>query len=70
MALAFAPTGRTLTVVKITAEDNVKRRLESMGLGVGSALTALSESGGDIILRVKSGRVALNRAIAMKILVA
>lgn len=69
MTLAFAPVGKQVKVVEIKAEDKTKKHLESIGLGAGSYLTAVSDSGGDVILQVKDGRVAINKGLAMKILV-
>ncbi len=69
MTLAFAPIGKQVKVVEIKAEDKTKKHLESIGLGAGSFLTAVSDSGGSVILQVKDGRVAINRGLAMKILV-
>ena len=70
MALAFAPTGHELTVVKIMADEKTKRHLENLGLGAGSRFKAVSVNRGDMILQVKGGRLALNKALAMKIFVA
>ena len=69
MTLAFAPLGQQVKVLEIKAEDKTKRQLENIGLGAGSTLTAVSDSGGNVILQVKDGRVAINRGLAMKILV-
>lgn len=70
MTLAFAPIGTPVKVVDIKTEDKTKKHLESLGLGVGSSLTAVSDSSGNIILQVKDGRIAVNRGLAMKIIVA
>ena len=48
MTLAFAPIGKQVKVVEIKAEDKTKKHLESIGLGAGSFLTAVSDSGGSL----------------------
>ena len=69
MTLAMAPLGKSYMVLEIRTEEKVKRHLESLGLGAGAEVSALSDSGGDVIVQVKSGRVALNRGLAQKIFV-
>lgn len=70
MPLTLAPEERPLRVIKILAEEKTKKHLESLGITINSTLTILSRSGGNIILVVKEGRLALDSNLAMKILVA
>lgn len=70
MALAFAPRGQGMTVVKVNADEKTRRHLENLGILIGSVVTSLFDSRGDIILKVKDGRLAINKALAMKIMVA
>ncbi len=69
MSLAFAPFNRGLKIVKINADEKTGRHLTNLGLTLGGSLTLLSASGGDCIVKVKDSKLALNRALAMKILV-
>lgn len=70
MPLVFAPTGRELRVVKILTDDKTKKHLESLGITVDSMLNIISQSGGSVICMIKDGRLALDKNIATKILVA
>ncbi|MDR2046616.1 MAG: ferrous iron transport protein A [Clostridiales bacterium] len=70
MTLAFAPLGREMTIKQIDADEKVKRHLENLGMYVGSPITSMFDSDGNVVLKIKDGRVALNRALAMKIIVA
>ena len=70
MALAFAPLGRELVITKINADDKLKRHLENLGFIIGSTVTTVIDSSGDLILRIKDCKVALNKALALKIMVA
>lgn len=70
MALAFAPYNKAVTVRAIELDEKTKRHLFNLGLTVGSEVTAMSVSGGSVILRVKDGKLAINRALAMRIIVA
>ncbi len=70
MPILFAPQGEKVKIVAISADDDVKKRLTDMGLGIGSTVTLLSSAGGNIVVDVLGVRVAINRDIAMKIRVA
>lgn len=70
MPIAVAPAGRELKIVKIGADDKVRKHLREMGISVGSTLTLISSSGGNVIVIVKEGRLCLDKELAGKILVA
>lgn len=70
MPIAFAPSNRELTVRKIGAEDKTKKHLQELGITVGSKITLISSTGGNVIVIVKEGRLCLDRTLAGKILVA
>ena len=71
MPLVFAPKNVLLKVIKLLIKDEkTKRHLENLGILVNSEFVILSESNGDIIIKFKDTRLALNRDTAVKILVA
>lgn len=70
MPIVVAPIGRSLRVIKILTDDKTKKHLESLGITIDSRISVLSESGGSIILLIKDGRLALDKNLATKILVA
>lgn len=70
MPIVIAPLNRTLRIIKILAQDKVKKHLESLGLTVDSLITVISNTNGSVILQVRDGRLALDHDIATKILVA
>lgn len=70
MPIIVAPIGKQLKVIKILTDDKTKKHLESLGITIDSELSVLSESGGSIILLIKDGRLALDKVLATKILVA
>ena len=69
MPIVMAPMNTPVTVIKILAEEKVKKHLENLGITIGSSVTVLSEEGGSVILLVKEGRLALDKNLATKILV-
>ena len=68
MPLVFAPIGKDLRIVKILTDDKTKKHLESLGITIDS--TIISQSGGSVICLIKDGRLALDKEMATKILVA
>ncbi|NLL56499.1 MAG: ferrous iron transport protein A [Clostridiales bacterium] len=70
MPLAIAPINTELRVVKILMEEKTKRHLENLGVTINSVIRVISHNGGNVICIVKDGRVALDKDISKKILVA
>ncbi|HIT78232.1 MAG TPA: ferrous iron transport protein A [Candidatus Limihabitans stercoravium] len=70
MPLVIAPTDVKLRVVKLIVDDRTRKHLENLGIVCNSTLEVLSNSGGSVICVIKQGRLALDRTIATKILVA
>lgn len=69
MPLVVAPVNTLLKVVKILVDEKTKRHLENLGILVNSNLTIISKNDGAIIIKVKDGRLALNKDTALKIFV-
>ena len=61
---------RSLTIQKITGRDEVRQHLAELGFVVGEAVTVVNVLGGNLILQVKESRIALDKTLAMRILVA
>lgn len=69
MPLAMASVGDVNIIRKITGRDEVRQRLAELGFVVGEQVTVVSELGGNLILSVKESRVALDKTMAMRIMV-
>ena len=69
MPLTMAKTGETVTIHRISGKDEVRQHLAELGFVVGEAVTVVSELGGSLILSVKDSRIALDRGMAMRIIV-
>ena len=70
MPLMLAPQNRSVKIVKIVADDETRKHLQNLGVLVGAEITVFSSSGGSVICMVKSGKLALDRAVASHIFVA
>lgn len=69
MPLSMMDIGEAREVVSIRGKDEVKRRLHDLGFVEGSEVTVVSHLGGNLIVNVKDTRVALDRAMANRIMV-
>ncbi|MGI5893813.1 MAG: FeoA family protein [Candidatus Merdivicinus sp.] len=69
MPLTFAGIGQTKRIIKINGKDEVRQHLANLGFVAGEEVTILSELGGNLILRVKNSRIALDKQMAGRILI-
>lgn len=69
MPLSMAPYGQERIIMKITGRDHVKKHLANLGFVVGESVTVISELNGNMILKVKEARIALDKSMASRILV-
>ena len=69
MPLTMAKTGETVTIRKITGQEEVRQHLAELGFVVDSDVTVVSEIAGNLILQVKDSRIALDRTMANRIMI-
>ena len=69
MPLTMAVPGEPVTICRITGRDEVRQHLAELGFVVGAEVRVVSEMAGSLILSVGDSRVALNRDMAMRIMV-
>lgn len=69
MPLALAKSGQANIIRKVGGKDETRRFLESLGFVVGSEVTVMNEIGGNMIVRIKDCRVAIDKSMAMRIMV-
>lgn len=70
MPIGLAPINVDIKVVKVLADDKTKKQLESLGILPNASIRVISSVNGGVVIAVKEGRLALDRSIASKILVA
>ena len=70
MPIVVAPENTMLRIIKILVDEKTKRHLENLGILVNANVMVLSRNNGNIIIKIKDGRLALNKDTALKILVA
>ncbi len=69
MPLNFADIGVPYTIKRVGGNPEVKQHLREMGFTEGSDINVISAVNGCVIVRVKESRVAINEAMANKIMV-
>lgn len=67
MPLTMAHIGNEHTIIACNAKGDLKKRLENLGLLPGERITLLADRDGDLIIRVKDSRLAINRGMAATI---
>ena len=70
MPLTMAKAGETVTIKKITGKDEVRLHLAELGFVVDSEVTVVNEIAGNLIIQVKEARIALDKTLAMRVIVA
>jgi ferrous iron transport protein A len=70
MALAMMGVGEKRMVIKVRGKDEVIRHLMDLGFAPGAEVLVVGENVAGMILMVKGVRVALDRGLASKIMVA
>lgn len=71
MNLALVPLNEDFEIVKIKSikDDSQKKLLNNMGFVEGALVSVVSESHGNLIVKIKGSRVAIGKDIAMRIMV-
>ena len=69
MPIVVADSGEDLIVRKVGGSPEVKLHLENLGIVPGGLVTLINVTEGNVILKVKESRIALNKDMAMKIMV-
>lgn len=70
MPIVIAPLDTELKIVRIAADEKLKKHLESLGITVNGNVTVLSSEGGTVVCKIKDGRIALDSDLSAKIFVA
>ncbi len=69
MPLTMANTGEEIIIRKVGGNPDTRKFLENLGFVAGSAVTVISEIGGNVIVNVKDSRIAVSKEMAQKIMV-
>ena len=67
--IIVADSGEEMIVRKVGGSPEVKLHLDNLGIVPGGLVTLITVNDGNVILKVKESRIALNKDMAMKIMV-
>ena len=67
--LAMANAGEQGVIRKITGKDEVRQHMAELGFVVGEKLTVVSVLGGNMIISIKGSRVAIDKTMAVRIMI-
>ena len=69
MPLIYATPEEENVIKRVGGNPEVKRHLENLGFTPGGKVTLVSVLGGNVIVKVKESRIALNEEMARKVMV-
>ena len=69
MPLSYANAGEESVIRKIGGSPEVKKHLENLGFVVGGTATVVTSLNGNVIVKVKESRVAIDEEMARKIMI-
>ncbi len=67
--LSYANPGEESVIRKIGGSPEVKKHLENLGFTVGGTATVITSLNGNVIVKVKESRVAIDGEMARKIMI-
>ena len=69
MPLSLANKDEEYTIREIGGSPEVKKHLENLGFVAGGSVSVISSIGGNLIVKVKESRVAINDEMARRIII-
>lgn len=69
MPLSYAVPGEENVILRVGGSPDVKKHLENLGFVVGGNVKVITALDGNIIVKVKEARVAINDEMARKIMI-
>ena len=69
MPLSLADPDQELVIRKVGGSPEVKKHLENLGFVVGGTVRVIASMNGNVIVKVKEARVAINDDMARRIMI-
>ncbi len=69
MPLSLAVEGEENIIKKIGGSPEIKKHLEDLGFTVGGSVSLIMALNGNVIVKVKESRIAINDELARRIMV-
>ena len=69
MPMSYADPGVEAVIRKIGGSPEVNKHLENLGFVAGGSVTVITSMNGNLIVKVKESRVAIDEEMARKIMI-
>ena len=69
MPLNYANPGEEAVIRKVDGSPEVRKHLENLGFVAGGTATVITSMNGNVIVKVKESRVAIDEEMARKIMI-
>ncbi len=69
MPLCYANPGEESVIRRIGGSPEVRKHLENLGFVIGGKATVITSLNGNVIVKVKESRVAIDEEMARKIMI-
>lgn len=69
LPLNYAETNQEVVIQRVGGGPEIRQHLADLGFVPGGAVTVITSLGGNLIIKVKESRVALNEELARRIMV-
>ena len=69
LPLSLANPGEEVVIRRVGGNPEVKKHIEDMGIVAGSTVTVITSLNGNVIVKVKESRVAIDDRMARKIMI-
>ena len=69
MPLSYANPGDESVIRKVGGSPEVRKHLENLGFVAGGTATVITSLNGNVIVKVKASRVAIDEEMARKIMI-
>lgn len=69
LPLSFASAGQVVKVLRVRGRGEMHHHLENLGFVEGARVTVVCANGGNLIVEVKGSQVAIDKQVAMKVVV-
>ena len=69
MPLSMADIDAIVVIKRITGTDEIKQHLSELGFVVGEEIHVVNKNGGNMIVKVKDSRIALDKGLANRIFI-
>lgn len=69
MPLSMADVGESVSIKRITGNDETRQHLSELGFIIGEIIRIVSKNGGNLIINVKDSRIALDKTLANRIMI-